>query len=165
MTVKAAIFDLDGTLVDLPIDYRALYAEFRKIMGTTNIQPITKTVAALNTALRGRVFEAWTAAENAILPKMTIVKEGMALYEQHGNVPKALVTMQAAKTVERVLAVTHLFFQVVVTREDSLDRATQIRVAVKRLGMRPEDVIVIADRESDRIAAKKVGCAFKSVKE
>ncbi len=165
MTVKAAIFDLDGTLVNLPIDYRALYAEFRKIMGTTKIQPITKTIAALNIALRGSVFEAWAAAENAILPRMTIVKEGMALYEHYRDIPKALVTMQAAKTVEKVLNITHLSFEAVITREDSLDRATQISLAIRKLGLKPEGVIVIADRESDRKAAKKVGCAFRAVKD
>lgn len=165
MTIKAAVFDLDGTLVNLPIDYRALYAEFRKIMGTKNIQPVTKTVAALNTALRGKVFEAWTTAENAILPRMTIVREGMDQYKQYQDVPKALVTMQAAKTVEKVLNITHLSFQVVITREDSLDRATQIRLAVAKLGLEPEDVAVIADRRTDRIATEKVGCRFRMVKE
>ena len=52
MTIEAAIFDLDGTLVNLPINYEALYIEFKKIMGTRNIEPITYTVAALNETLR-----------------------------------------------------------------------------------------------------------------
>jgi len=53
VSIKAVIFDLDGTLVNLPMDYRALYAEFQKIMGINNIEPVTKTVAALNDATKG----------------------------------------------------------------------------------------------------------------
>ena len=164
MTIKAAIFDLDGTLVSLPIDYRALYAEFRKTMGIQDIEPITKTVAALNEALRGKVFETWTMAESAILPKITIVKEGTELYEQYSEIPKALVTMQGKKTVERILSTLTLSFQVVITREDSLDRAAQITLALEKLRLKPENVIVIGDRETDKAAAEKVGCKFKMVK-
>lgn len=164
MTIKAAIFDLDGTLVSLPIDYRALYAEFRKIMRIKNIEPITKTVAALNEALREKVFEAWTTTESAVLPKMTIVKEGAELYEQYSEAPKALVTMQGRKTVEKILSTLNLSFQVVITREDSLDRTAQITLALEKLRLKPEYVIVIGDRQTDKTAAEKVGCKFKMVK-
>jgi HAD superfamily hydrolase (TIGR01549 family) len=164
VTIKAAVFDLDGTLVNLPIDYRALYAEFRKIMRIKNIEPITKTVAALNEALRGKVFETWTMAESATLPKMTIVKEGVELYEHYLEVPRALVTMQGKKTVEKILSTLNLSFQVVITREDSLDRTTQITLALEKLRLKPENVIVVGDRETDKTAAKKIGCKFKMVK-
>jgi len=164
VTIKATIFDLDGTLVNLPIRYEALYEEFKKITGIQTIEPITKTVAALNRALRGKVFDTWTAAELDVLPEMTIVKEGIKLYEQYQNLPRALVTMQGTKTVEKILNISHLSFQVIITREDSLDRPTQIRLAVKKLGLKPEDVIVIGDRETDQTAAEKVGCKFMMVK-
>jgi len=164
VTIKAAIFDLDGTLVSLPIDYRALYAEFRKITGIKNIEPITKTVAALNEALRGKVFETWTRAEFTILPKMTIIPEGVELYEQYSEIPKALVTMQGRNVVKKILSVLNLSFQLIITREDSLDRTAQITLALEKLGLKPENVIVIGDRETDKTAAEKVGCKFRMVK-
>lgn len=163
--IKAAIFDLDGTLVNLPIDYEALYAEFRAIIGTQNIEPVTKTVAALDTALKEKVFEQWTATEFAVLPKMTIVKGGIRLYQQYKAKSRALVTMQGKKTVEKILSTLKLSFQVMLTREDSLDRTTQIRLAIEKLGLKPENVIIIGDRETDKAAAEKVGCKFKMVKE
>ena len=162
--IEAAIFDLDGTLVNLPINYEALYEKFKKIIGTKNIEPVTRTVAALNPAIRDRVFEAWTAAELAALPNATVVEEGMRLYQQYYDSPKALVTMQGKKTVRQFLDTSKLSFQAIVTREDSLDRTTQIKLAVKKLGARPENVIVIGDRETDRSAAENVGCKFKNVK-
>jgi len=165
VTIKAAIFDLDGTLVNLPIDYQALYAEFRKIMGIKNVEPVTKTVAALNQPLKGKVFETWILAEFAILPKMTIVKEGMELYKQYSEIPEALVTMQGSKTVERIRVTLNLSFQVIITREDSLDRSAQIILALEKLKLKPENVIVIGDRETDKTAAEKVGCKYRIVKQ
>jgi HAD superfamily hydrolase (TIGR01549 family) len=165
VTIKAAIFDLDGTLVSLPIDYRALNAEFRKIMRIKNIEPVTKTVAALNETLRGKVFETWTMAESAILPKMTIVEGGIKLYKQYSEIPKALITMQGTKTVERILSILNLSFQVMITREDSLDRTAQIILALEKLRLKPENVIVIGDRETDKTAAGEAGCKFRMVKQ
>ena len=164
MTIKAAIFDLDGTLVKLPIDYRALYEEFCKITGIKNIEPVTETVAALNEALREKVFETWTKAELAILQKMTAVKEGVELYEQYSEISKALVTMQGKRAVEKILSTLNLSFLVIITREDSLDRAAQITLALEKLRLKPENVIVIGDRETDKIAAERVGCKFRMVK-
>ena len=164
MTIKAAIFDLDGTLVNLPIDYRALYAEFRKITRIKNIEPVTKTVASLNEPLREKVFEIWTRAEFVILPKMTIVKKGIDLYGQYSKIPKALVTMQGQKTVEKILHTLNLSFEAVITREDSLDRVAQITLALEKLTSKPENVIVVSDRETDKAAAEKIGCKFKTVK-
>lgn len=165
MTIKVAIFDLDGTLVNLPIDYPSLYEEFRKITAFKNIEPITKTVTALNEALRGEVFEAWTRAEYAVLPKMTVIKNGMALYEHYSEIPKALVTMQGRKTAERILNVLNLSFSTVITREDSLDRTAQIRCALRKLKLKPEDAILIGDRETDKDAAREIGCKFRMVRQ
>jgi HAD superfamily hydrolase (TIGR01549 family) len=164
VTIKAAIFDLDGTLVNLPINYEALYEEFKKITGIQNIEPVTESVAALDVALKGKVFEAWAVAEFAVLPKMTPVPKGLKLYQQYDDRMCGLVTMQGKKTVERILKTLNLSFQAIVTREDSLDRTTQIRIAIGKLRLEPESVIVIGDRETDKTAAEKVGCKFKMVK-
>jgi HAD superfamily hydrolase (TIGR01549 family) len=133
-------------------------------MGIKNVEPVTKTVAALTEALKGKVFEKWTAAESAILPKMTIVRDGIDLYKQYSEIPKALVTMQGTKTVERILGTLNLSFQVIITREDSLDRTAQITSALEKLRLEPENVIVIGDRETDKTAAEKIGCKFRMVK-
>jgi len=162
--IEAAIFDLDGTLVNLPIDYEELYADFKKITGKPSVEPVTKTIAELNPPLRKRVFKAWTNMEFAALPRMTVVEEGMTLYQQYRNMPRALVTMQGKKIVQRILEALTLSFNVIITREDSLDRITQIRVAMEKLRLNPENVIVVGDRETDKTAAETVGCKFKMVK-
>jgi len=95
---------------------------------------------------------------------MTIVKEGMKLFEQYSGIPKALVTMQGKRTMEKILSTLNLSFQVAITREDNLDRIAQIMLALEKLKLKPENVIMIGDRETDKTAAKKVGCKFKMVK-
>lgn len=161
--IEAAVFDLDGTLVTLPMDYQALYGKFKKITGKTTIRPITKTVDALNPSLKKKVFTAWTRTELRILPRMAIVAEGMTLYRQYVDKQRALVTMQGKKTVEKILTMLNISFSVIVTREDSLDRTTQVKMAIEKLRLKPENVIVIGDRETDRTAAEKNGCKFKKV--
>lgn len=161
--IEAAIFDLDGTLVNLPINYESLYEEFKGIIGTQDIEPITKTVAALDVLRKERVFDRWTVAEFAVLRKMTLVKEGMSLYKQYEGKPRALVTMQGKKTVEKILNTLNLSFQTIITREDSLDRVTQIKQATKKLRLKPESVIVFGDRDTDKTAAESVGCKFRMV--
>ena len=163
MTIEAAIFDLDGTLVSLPIDYTALYAELQKITGIENIEPVTETLATLNDTLKGNAFEMWTKAEFAVLPRMKIVKEGVELYNQYSEVSKVLVTMQGKKTAKRILKTLGLRFQAIISREDSLDRSVQIALALKKLKLKPENAIVIGDRETDKTAAEKLGCKFKMV--
>jgi HAD superfamily hydrolase (TIGR01549 family) len=95
---------------------------------------------------------------------MAIVKKGIDLYERYSEIPKALVTMQGQKTLEKILRTLNLSFQAVITREDSLNRSVQITLALEKLRLRPENVIVIGDRETDKIAAKKLGCKFEMVK-
>jgi HAD superfamily hydrolase (TIGR01549 family) len=95
---------------------------------------------------------------------MTVVKEGTELYEQYSEIPKALVTMQGKTTVEKILSTLNLSFRVIITREDGLDRTAQITLALKKLRLKPENVIVIGDRETDKIAAEKIGCKFRMVK-
>jgi HAD superfamily hydrolase (TIGR01549 family) len=163
--IRAAVFDLDGTLVNLPIDYGELYAESKKIIGADPIEPITKTIAALNETLKQKVFDLWTNIEQVALKKMTLVQEGMELYHQYANRPKALVTMQGKETVELILYTLSLSFQTAITREDSLDRTTQIQKAIEKLRLKPENVIVIGDRETDKTAAETVSCKFRMVKD
>ncbi len=37
--IEAAIFDLDGTLVDIPIDYHMMLVEFKRILGVDEVRP------------------------------------------------------------------------------------------------------------------------------
>lgn len=162
---ETVIFDLDGTLVNLPVDYEKLFQEFCKIAKTDNIQPVTKTVSRLNKKTKEKIFEVWDEAELAALKNMTIRNEGMTLYKKFSQKPKALVTMQGKALVQNILNSLNLSFNFVVTREDSLDRAEQLKIAAQRLGVRLQNVLFIGNTKGDHIVSKKVKCQFLRVRE
>lgn len=162
---EAVVFDLDGTLIDLPIDYEKLFKEFGRIMKTKNLQPVTKTVARLDEQTKKAVFEAWERAELAVLKNTTIKTEGMALYREFSLKPKALVTMQGKQVLKSILEPLGLSFKFVITREENLDRARQLRIAIEKLGAEPGNVLFIGNTDGDALAAREVKCQFMRVGE
>jgi phosphoglycolate phosphatase-like HAD superfamily hydrolase len=115
--IQALIFDLDGTLLDLPIDYPKMYDKFKEIMGVAEVRPLLKTVAQIkDPATLQRVFDAWTGFELAILDKVTVHEEGMKIYRENADKPKALVTMQGKETMSKILAKFDLSFDAMLNR-------------------------------------------------
>jgi len=157
------VFDLEGTLVKLPIDYEKLYEEIKRELKISKVKPLTKTVKMLDSRSREKVYKLWERAELKTLPNMSANDEGMKIYKKHSNKPVALVTMQGKTVVRKILDHFHLSFNAVVTREDEIDRAQQIRKAIDEIGLEPHSVVVVGDRDSDEAAAKQVGCAFIKV--
>lgn len=161
--IRGVIFDLDGTLIHLPINYEALFQKFQKIMKTTKVTPLVQTMAVLDQKTRSEVYEVWTQAELEALPDLKMNSEGMKLYQKFSGKPLALVTMQGKKVVGEILSSLKLSFDVVLTREESLHRAEQIEVAVAKLGLKPKDILMIGDRENDKTSSEKIGCQFLMV--
>jgi len=161
--IRGVIFDLDGTLIHLPINYEALFQEIQTIMKTPKVTPLVQTIAVLDKKARSEVYEVWTKAELEALPSLRINNEGMKLYQKFSGRPLALVTMQGRRVVEEILSSLKLSFDVVLTREESLDRAKQIEVAVAKLGLKPKDILMIGDRENDKTSSEKIGCQFLMV--
>jgi HAD superfamily hydrolase (TIGR01549 family) len=163
--IEAVVFDLDGTLVHLPIDYERLFEEFRRIMQVDDVHPLLEVVSKVDAATRGQVFKAWEKAERVASANLTVNQDGMKLYEEFAEKPKALVTMQGRTVVNAVLNRLGLAFDVTVTREDSLNRAEQLEVTVKKLGLLVENVVFVGNTDVDSAAAVKVGCQFLKVKQ
>jgi HAD superfamily hydrolase (TIGR01549 family) len=159
--IEAVVFDLDGTLVHLPIDYESLFREFKRIMRVENVHPVLEVVSKVDAATRGQVFEVWEKAELEASTRMTINREGMKLYEKFAQKPKALVTMQGRTLANNVLGKLGLVFDVILTREDSLDRAEQLRIAAETLKTETAKVLFVGNTKNDATAARKTGCKFK----
>jgi HAD superfamily hydrolase (TIGR01549 family) len=164
--IEAVIFDLDGTLITLPIDYDQLFREFSKILKTKDIQPITKTISNLDTETKKRIFQVWDEKENSAWKKGTTRKEGMAIYSRFTHKPKALVTMQGKSLVQEIMKSSSLSFDSVVTREDSLERTEQLKIAARKLGVPlGKQILFVGNTEGDATAAKNVACQFMRVQE
>jgi HAD superfamily hydrolase (TIGR01549 family) len=163
--IQAVIFDLDGTLVHLPIDYERLFQEFSKIMKTNEVRPLKEKICGLDSKTRKKIFEAWDKLELSALREMTINENGISLYKKFIGSPKALVTMQGKALVQGVVNRLELSFNFAITREDSLDRVHQLQIATQRFETQTCNVLFVGDTEEDYLAAKKVECQFLRVRE
>lgn len=161
--IKAVIFDLDGTLIHLPIDYERLFREFGRIMKTADVRPLAKTISKLDEKTKKKVFEVWDNAELAALADMKVNDEGFALYKKFSEKPRALVTMQGKALVQNVLERLGLSFNFVVTREYCLNRVEQLKIAAEKLGAQFQNILFIGNIDDDFLAAEKVGCQFLRV--
>lgn len=165
MITAAFIFDLDGTLIDLPINYSAMFADFKQIMGVQEVRPILKTVAEIkDPAIRKRVFDAWERYEMAVVQRTIFHEEGIRIYNAHTDRPKALVTMQSKKTAKTIIDKFKLEFKAIITREDSFSRAEQLKMAAVKLDVPLKNILFVGNMDNDAEAAKAAGCQFKRVK-
>ena len=158
--IEAVIFDLDGTLVHLPINYQRLFKKFREIMKTKDIHPLTQKISRLDKQTRQKIYEIWDKAELAALGKVKVKDEGLTIYNKFSKMPKALVTMQGRAVVERIIEGLNLSFRFVATRECSLDRIEQLREAAMKLEKELGNILFVGDMENDSLAALEAGCRF-----
>jgi HAD superfamily hydrolase (TIGR01549 family) len=162
--IEIVIFDLDGTLVHLPIDYEVLFEEFKQIMHVDNVRPVVTTVSRADEKTRKLVFEAWDKAELAVSEKITMNEEGMKPYRKFMDKQKVLVTLQGKAVVKSILKQSNLTFDFVVTREDALFRVDQLMKAINQLKSEPKNVLFVGNADSDADAAEKIGCQFQRIK-
>ncbi len=158
---KLVIFDLDGTLVELPIDYSSLRRELEEKL-QLNFESIFPTVRGLEFEQKREAFEIIDRYELAAADKIKI-RDGAEKALQDSKIVGlaiSIVTLQgskAAKNILHAIGITSLV-DLVVTREDSVYREEQISMVLKRLGFLPTDTIVIGDKIDDYDAASRLGC-------
>lgn len=162
--IEAVIFDLDGTLISLPLDYEKLVEEFRKIAPSSDFHPLVPAIAKLDENMRTKIFKAWDKAELAITEKITLIREGKVIYDQFPDKPKALVTLQGKKFVSTILKPLGLYFSYIATREDSLERIRQLELMAHKLGKSFKNILFVGNTPNDHRAAEQLGCQYKEVK-
>ncbi len=163
--VDAVIFDLDGTLLDLPIDYEKFAKEIYRVTKKDVKGSILKTVSSLEGDAKKAVFMIWGELEGAAWKDATVKKDGMKLYKKYSKKPKALVTLQGKTVVCNLTKALRLRFNCVVTREDSLDRSEQLKIASQNLGVDVKNVLFVGNTDGDESAANICGCQFVRIPE
>ena len=158
MTIRAALFDMDGTIYDSGIDWLALR---EAIDIPWDGRPILAQLAEADDATRDRGIEALHRAEAEGAGGGKLIdgtEELLALLHDH-RVPCALVTNNSRRSAETVLARHDLGFDLVLTREDGAAKPDPYLFleALDRMGVLSVDALVVGDAHLDLLAAKAAG--------
>ena len=164
--IKGIIFDLDGTLVRLPIKYDKIFTKLQNLFDTQDeFRPLIPTIikkANNDPKLIAKAFniiceEEVIAANNfkAIDDSVNIIN-----YFKSKNYSLCLVTMQcmnAAKIILDKMQILELFSSIV-TRDVLHERHLQIKKSIDVLPLSTNEIIMVGDRINDVKSAKQVGC-------
>ena len=165
--IKGIIFDLDGTLVRLPIRYEIIFEKLQNLFDTQDeFKPLIPTIlekANNNIELLQQAFDFICEEETLAANNFKVIDGAIDIlnFFKKRNYSLILVTMQCMKAAKLVLdkmQISELFYSII-TRDDSNQRLTQIKKSVEILSLSPDKVMVIGDRIHDVKSAKQVGCS------
>ena len=156
MRLKGAIFDMDGTVVDVPYDWGEIKAELE-----TQGKPILPYIHNLGEPERSEKWRILERFEYEATQKAKLkpgMREFLGLLSARG-VKKALVTNNSRKNVSFLLKKFRLEFDCVISRERGLWKPSgaPILVALKELQLDKEECCVVGDSHFDVRAAEEAG--------
>lgn len=156
--VRAAVLDMDGTLVDSCYDWPDIRRRLR-LFGPSLIDEIN----ALPSPAREERWRALEAIEAEGVERARLMPGTVELIDTfHGaGIATALVTNNSAANTRALLERFGLHFEVVVTRDSGLWKPSPAPLleAIRRLGVEPSEVVVVGDSPQDVMAARAAGCA------
>ena len=164
--IKGIIFDLDGTLIKLPVRYELLLNNLRKFFDTTDeFKPLIPSIVKKSQGDRIKLKNAF----NLICDEELVAANNFELidnaiqilnYFKSKNYTIGLVTMQCRKAVEKILSSIKIseIFSSIITRDEHYDRFEQIKKMFEALNLSPKEVLMIGDRIHDVESAHKAGC-------
>ena len=159
--IDLIIFDLDGTLVKLPIDYDNMRREICEATGDESIldSPLLPFIQRQSKELRLKIFGIMDKYERRAIEGMYVDPTIRDAFGMIKNYKLALVTMQGRNVADKILNIIGIreMFSMLLSREVSLSRTEQLRIAVEKLRASTEKTFFIADRETDYRAAVEVG--------
>ncbi|MEX0655988.1 MAG: HAD-IA family hydrolase [Nitrosopumilaceae archaeon] len=164
--IKGIVFDLDGTLVRLPIRYDLVQNNLKKIFNTQDeFKPLIAAVVSFakgNASKINEAFESICQEESRAADEIEIIENAFEVLQffKSKQVKLGLVTMQCRKAVEKVMSKIDQLnvFSSIISRDESYDRKEQIEKTLEGLQLVPDEVLVIGDRIHDIVSAKKAGC-------
>jgi len=162
MGIRHLIFDLDGTLILLPVKWSDVRRKLSEVL-QRRVRSIVKLYSEI--WMDKELFKVVSAiVEEHELKALTEVKvlddSPKVLKELSSNYRLSLVTLQSDRVASAILddlGVRSLFLAKV-TRDDIPLREEQIRIVLDRTGFRAEETVVIGDLMNDVRAALRVGC-------
>ena len=160
---SAYVMDFDGTLFTLPVDWKAVRAGLTSAVGASaegvSIFRFVDDAVVSNPEIRGRLFSLLDSYETPAAEQATPIGGALGAIARLGGPRTGLVTMQGSAACRRVLSRYSVGerFGIILTREDSLDRAEQLTMALKAMNVPAREALFVGDKRNDVEAGKKVG--------
>lgn len=184
MTIKAVIFDLDGTIVDFNIDFKAARAEVIRLLTKqglpSSLLSVNESVFVMLKKAKKRMKENGKEEQEFVKLKEKVI----ALIERYESeaarktnlIPSILETLKTLKRMKTKIALftangkkstNHIlrrfrlrqFFDTIITRESVLavkPDPAHLEAALKALKVRPEEAIVVGDSVRDMECARRL---------
>ncbi len=155
--VKGVIFDLDGTLIKSPLNFKRI----KEKIGCPEELPILEYINSLKEEGKERASKILTSSEINAAKKSELypgVREVINYLKKKG-IKIAIVTRNSRKAVDIVLNKHKLSFSVLITREVTSPKpsAKPLIMASELLGIDKENLICVGDYKYDLIASRKAG--------
>jgi HAD superfamily hydrolase (TIGR01549 family) len=164
--IKGIVFDLDGTLIQLPIDYKKIQKDLKDFFNISyELKPLIPTIIKLSKNDQNKIRTSFDLiCKEEILASENFKTMNNALetlkFLKSKNMSLCLVTMQCKDALEKVLQKLQIsdLFDSVISRDESFDRQKQIELSLQNVVLTPSEVLVVGDRIHDIESAKKIGC-------
>ncbi|MGD0319322.1 MAG: HAD hydrolase-like protein [Nitrososphaerales archaeon] len=129
-------------------------------IGNTPLFVKVEQIVSVRPSIRDTIFAKLDLHELKAVPAAAPISGALELLSHISKVAElGLVTMQGSAACDKILGRHHLgeLFDVQVTREDSLDRAEQLRIALQSLSSSPKDTLFTGDGLDDVRCGRRVG--------
>jgi HAD superfamily hydrolase (TIGR01549 family) len=164
--IKGVIFDLDGTLIQLPINYDVIQKNLKEFFNISkNLKPLIPTIIELSKNDQNKIKTAFSliCKEEILASKnFEIMNDAIEILKflKSKNLILCLVTMQCRAALNEILYKMNILdlFDFVISRDENYDRFEQIQNSLDNISLNSSEVLVIGDRIHDVESAKKAGC-------
>ena len=164
--IKGVIFDLDGTLIQLPINYDVIQKNLKEFFNISeNLKPLIPTIIELSKNDQNKIKTAFSliCKEEILASKNFEIMDGaveILKFLKSKNLILCLVTMQCRAALNEILYKMNILdlFDFVISRDENYDRFEQIQNSLDNISLNSSEVLVIGDRIHDVESAKKAGC-------
>ncbi|MEM1901171.1 MAG: HAD-IA family hydrolase [Candidatus Nezhaarchaeales archaeon] len=162
--MRVLISDLDGTLVYVPVKWSEVKEALSRILGSEvmSIFEVLRWARAKSEDLYRELsglIEEYEVNSMRELRRLEGSRELLKRLKEF-DVKIAIVTLQGERSLKKALEVSDLapYVDAYVTRDEELDRAKQIEIALKKLGAEigRDSIVFMGDRASDLEAGMKL---------
>tara|TARA_B100001142_G_scaffold114903_1_gene117167 strand:+ start:807 stop:1394 length:588 start_codon:yes stop_codon:yes gene_type:complete len=164
--IKGIIFDMDGTLIRLPINYEKIFKKLKILFNTNDeFKPLIPSIISKSnddSVLLQNAFDIICEEETVASKDFEVIDGTIDIlnYLRSKNFKLCLVTMQCQNAAKFALDKIQIskFFSSIITRDDAYQRSDQIKKSLQILELNPDNVLMVGDRIHDVHSAKQVGC-------